>query len=147
MDFKLNIMKKIIILTVLLFLSSCNKNCYPKFNYNYSINPWIECFKDQVFFSSLRESYKNNPILFKLIEERDALNPYDGLTLVELEMAKNLGIDLVKKIPPPSMCEDCKEGDNYYMANCLHYYASSQLDSLAKEKYKEHLKMKKLNVK
>ena len=38
------------------------------------------------------------------------------------------------------MCENCKEGENYYMANCLHYYASHELDSIAKKNYKKHVK-------
>lgn len=143
MDFKLNIMKYISI--TILLLSSCSKNSYQKFDYNKSDNPWIEAFKDNVFFACLKESYKNDTI-FKLIDNRDAFNPYDGLSLDDLNKTKELAKKLVNNMPKAAMCENCKEGENYYMSNSLHYYASKELDSIAKEEYKNHLKMQKKSL-
>ena len=133
-------MKNIVIF--LLIFCSCSKSNYQEFNYNKSANPWITAYKDNVFFACLKESYKNDSI-FKLIEEKDALNPYDGLSLDDLNKTKKLGSNIIKNIPKPSMCENCKEGVNYYMANCLHYYNSRELDSIVKEAYKKYLKAEK----
>ncbi|MDP5201336.1 hypothetical protein [Flavobacterium sp. DG2-3] len=135
-------MKNISTFLILCFFCSCSKSIYQKFNYNYSVNPWIAAYKDNVFFSCLRESYKNDSI-FKIIEQRDALNPYDGLSLDDLRRARELGVTLSTNISKPILCENCKEGDNYYMANCLHYYISKELDSIAKKAYRNHLKMEK----
>ena len=131
MDFKLNNMKYISITILLFCLSSCSKNNYQKFDYNKSNNPWVEAFKDNVFFACLKESYQNDTI-FELIEKRDAFNPYDGLSLDDINKTKELAKHLVNNIPKPAMCENCKEGENYYMANSLHYYASRDLDSIEK---------------
>lgn len=133
-------MKKIVIL--LLLFCSCSKSTYQNFDYNKSKNPWITAYKDNVFFACLKESYKNDSI-FKLIEKKDALNPYDGLNAEDLNKTKKLGIDIIKKIPKPSMCENFKEEVNYYMSNCLHYYNSKELNSIAKKAYKDYLKARK----
>ncbi|WP_417353294.1 hypothetical protein [Flavobacterium alkalisoli] len=134
------------ILLLLLVLSSCKptnistKSQYEKFDYNVSSNPWIVAFKDQAFFSCLRESYSNNDTIFKLIEKRDAFNGYDNLGLNNITLAKELGKKIVVEMPPPSMCEGCTEGMNSYMANCLHYYNSRELDSIAHVEYEKYIK-------
>lgn len=110
------------------------------FDYNNSENPWIDAFKDRVFFSALKEAYKTDTLIFKLIEKKDALNPYDGLSPDEMKKAESLGEALIKKIPPPAMCENCPAGMNYFMATSLHYYISRELDSIAKKLYKKRIK-------
>lgn len=135
---------KYIIIIVLFFLSSCNRNIYPKFDYKISENPWITAFKDRVFFSAIREAYKSDTIVFKQIEKKDALNPYDGLSLAEMEEADKLGKKLIENIPSPVMCEGCSGDKNYYMAIALHYYISKDLDSIAKNTFKIHLKKDKV---
>ena len=111
---------------------------YEKFDYNKSDNAWINKFKDEMFLSCLKESYKSDTI-FKLIEKKDAFNPYDGVNLENLIKARKLGKELIKNIPKPQMCENCNNGENYFMSNCLHYYKSIELDSIAKKAYKDYL--------
>ena len=122
---------------------SCSKYNHQKFSYNYSANPWIKCFKDQAFFAALRESYKSDTSIFKLIEKKDAFNPYDGLPPDAYQKAKSMGIEIIKNIPPPAMCEGCKGDMNYYMAICLKFYESKELDSVARVLYKEQKKSDK----
>ena len=136
------IMKNILYLFITLFVQSYSNKTYQKFDYNYSKNPWINAFKDQLFFASLKEGF-NSDSIFTLLKKKDAFNPYDWLSLDELEKAKALGKDLVKKITPHLMCEDWTPGMNYYMANALHYYNSRELDSIARVYYKQHLKKDK----
>lgn len=135
-------MKYILIISIAI-LASCSINTYPKFDYNRSENPWISAFKDRVFFSALREAYSSDTLIFELIEKRDALNPYDGLSLAEMKQADSIGKTLIKNIPPPKMCEGCKGDMNYYMATSLHYYNSRELDSIARSLYKEHIRYDK----
>jgi len=125
-------------LIVAVFLSACSSAKFTKFDYSYSKNPWVGAFKDQVFFECLRVSYKNDTI-FKLIEQKDAFNPYDGLSQAALNKAEELARNFVKNMPPAT-CEDCTGDDNYYMANSLHYYNSKDLDMIAREEYKNHVK-------
>lgn len=133
---------KYIIIILIVCLSSCNKNSYQRFDYNKSNNPWVEAFKDNVFFAILKEGYKNDTI-FRLIEKKDAFNPYDNLSPDALDQIKELAKDLIKNMPKPAMCENCKDGENYYMANALHYYASYELDSIANEAYKKQMRLDK----
>ncbi|TRW26668.1 hypothetical protein FMM05_04630 [Flavobacterium zepuense] len=134
-------MKYIFFLGFILILNSCAKNSYSNFDYNRADNPWIDAFKDQAFITCLKESYAHDSI-FKLIEKKDALNPYDGLSLESLQKARSLGKLISKDIPPPSMCENCTEGQNYYMATCFHYYKSKELDSIANAEYRKFLALK-----
>lgn len=133
----------IILLIIICVLNSCGSSKLEKFDYKKTSNAWISCFKDQVFFSCLRESYKNDTVIFNKIGKIDAFNPYDGLSPEAIALSEKIGLNIVVNIPPPSMCEGCKEGDSYYMAHCLHYYASRELDSIAKEAYREYLKSDK----
>jgi hypothetical protein len=74
-----------------------------------------------------------------MISKKDAFNPYDGISKQALDKAANVGIRLIRNMPPPIMCEGCTTGMNYYMANALHYYNSYELDSIANAEYKKHL--------
>ena len=127
-------------LLIVIIVSYCNVKIYKKFEYNFSDNPWINAFKDRVFISSLKEAYKTDTIIFNHIEQKDALNPFDGLTLLEMRKADQIGLVLIHNMPPPAMCEGCKSGMNYFMATLLHYYNSRELDKLTRRLYKEHKK-------
>ncbi len=146
MGFKLKIMKNKFLFSFILFsiafLGGCSNNIYQKYEYDQPTNPWINAFKDNVFFQCLKESYKGDSI-FKMIEKKDAFNPYDGLSLEAIEMSRELAKNFVKNMPPPVMCENCESGQNYYMARSLHYYSSKELDNIAKKLYKKHLKIKR----
>lgn len=98
-----------------------------------------------MFFTALRIAYKSDPLIFQLIEKKDALNPYDGLNLEDINSADSIANILIIKIPPPSMCETCSSGENYFMAITLHYYNSKDLDILANKFYKMHNKKDKMN--
>lgn len=134
-------MKKILLLFVL--CCSCKStSTLSKFDYNHDSEAWITAFKDQMFFACLKESHPNDTI-FNLISKRDAFNPYEGLGLTNSNKAKELGKKIIQNIPPPKMCEGCKDGKNYYMANCLHYYKSKDLDSIANSEYKKFITQQK----
>lgn len=123
-------------------LSGCAKKTYsalPAFDYNKSDNPWISAYKDQAFIACLKESYKNDSI-FKIIERYDAGNPYDGIYGQPVLDAKKLGAEIAKNIPSAQMCEGCTEEQNYFMATCLHYYNSKELDSIARAAHKKYNK-------
>jgi len=119
-------------LTILLLFTACKSSYkYPKFDFNNGPNPCINAFKDKVFFSILRECYKSTDAM-KEIYKKDVGNPYDGIYSGKLfDRIDSIGKNFAKKIPPPSLCE-CKPGQNYFMAQALHFYRSKELDSIAK---------------
>jgi hypothetical protein len=132
----------LILFSVLLF-SACSNRTYPRFDYNKSENPWVDAFKDQFFFAALRESYQSDSI-FNMIAKKDGFNTYDGLELDALQKARELARNLVKHIPNAVLCDECKNGQKYYMAYALRYYNSKQLDSVAQIYYKRHLDSDKM---
>jgi hypothetical protein len=132
-------MKKIILIGVALIISvGCKtKYKYPKFDYNNGPNPCLNAFKDKVFFSILQESYKGTDAI-KEINKKDVGNPYDGIyDPILLKKIDSIGKDFVKKVPPPSLCSECTKGQNYFMAQALHFYRSRELDSVAKVELKK----------
>lgn len=118
-------------------MTACSSKNYPAFSYHTSANPWIDAFKDQVFFATLRKAYQSDT-LFTMIEKKDAFNPYDGLTPEDMQKAQQLADNLISHMPPPAMCESCTPGMNYYMAHALHYYQSRELDSVTKAQYRKY---------
>lgn len=136
---------KYLLIFILFFTQACHKNSYPTFDYNRSTHPWIDAFKDRVFFSALEEAYKSDSSIFRLIRNKDAFNPYDGFYGEARNTAREIGINIIKKMPPPAICEGCKDDMNYYMATALHYYKSKELDLLAKKYYKIQLNKDKLS--
>ncbi|MEJ2884339.1 hypothetical protein [Pedobacter sp. GR22-6] len=133
-------MKKIgltLIAGVMLFSNCSIKYKYPKFDFGNGPNPCLNAFKDKVFIAILRECYKGTDAM-KEISKRDAGNPYDGIYSLEIFKAiDSIGIDFAKKIPPPSLCPECRPGENYFMAQALHFYRSHELDSIARAELKK----------
>jgi len=125
---------------IFLFLGCQTRYRYPKFDYskNTGANPCVLAFKDRVFFAILAEFYKGTDAM-KEIRKRDVGNPYDGIYSASLfKKIDSIGKDFAKKIPPPALCHECTKEQNYFMAQALHFYASSDLDSIAKAELKKH---------
>ena len=95
-------------------------------------------------FEALKEAYKQDSI-FSLISKVDALNLYDALDLEAWQKADSLGKVLIKNMPSPEMCDGCKPGVNYYLANAFHYYASKDLHRIALAEYKRFRKLESKN--
>ena len=138
-------MKSKLLITILccLFLS-CKTYKREKFQYYFGKNDieWINMYKTEVFFSCLRKGYKNETI-FKAITKEDLLVPYEPI-LSEYGKIDTLTAKVIEKIPKPVYphCDDCTEEEqkeilqkNYVCATCLNYYASRELDSIAKKRY------------
>jgi hypothetical protein len=117
---------------------SCASYLNSSFDYNISKDPWIHAFKDRVFIAALKEAYKTDSLIFQLIEKKDALNTYDGLTLNEMKIADDLGKSIIKNMPIPLMCENCPNDMNYYISTSLHYYESKELNLITKKLYRLH---------
>jgi hypothetical protein len=136
-------MRKVIIAIfamTFIVLGCQTKYRYPRFDYSKNIggNPCVLAFKDRVFFAILEECYKGTDAM-KEIHKRDVGNPYDGIYSASLfKSIDSIGKDFARRIPPPILCDECTKEQNYFMAQALHFYASYELDSIAKAKLQEH---------
>ncbi|THF51514.1 hypothetical protein E6C50_07060 [Flavobacterium supellecticarium] len=147
-------MRTEIVITVFLsvFLISCSGVKKRSFKYNQSSNPWISTYKLHVFCTCLLEGYKidstkgyQSDTLIRYIKRRDPIVVYDELNFLALESADKLGIKIASGIPKVALpAEIYGEEESFerkfVMMNCLNYYDSKELDSIAKSWYKAYLK-------
>lgn len=139
-----------ICILLILNLTSCSTQKQSKFEYNFGEKEaWINCYKTEVFWGCFKESYKNDTLV-KIITKKDFLNQPEiiGNWDVFLE-AFEKGINISQKIPQP-IYPKFEEGDreefykkNYFLASCLNYYKSKELDIIAKKEYKKHIQSEK----
>jgi hypothetical protein len=129
----------------LFFLSGCSAiNHVTKTNQDNNYKAWITAFKDRVFIKCLDHSYPKSDSILSIIGRTDAFNPYDGIYNyldTRFGFIDSLGASVYKKVQP--LWLDDFKGRNTYLCNCLHYYSSLELDSIAKAEYKNYIK--KLN--
>jgi len=138
-------MKKLIIIVVLINIAfSCTTYKREKFDYSFGSDKWINIYKTNVFFACIRNGYSNDSI-FKLIGKKDLFIPAETM-YDEIGNNNDLGKQIIIKMPKPIYphCDECNEEEelkkNYICASCLNYYASRELDSIAKKAYKKHIK-------
>ena len=130
---------RIYIILCVFIVVGCNNQKASVTNKNYE-KAWVNAFKDKCFLSCLKESYSTNDSIFKMIEKIDLYNPYDGFVIADkaINKADSLGKNIAKNIPATNYRDYGKA--NYFMATCLHYYKSEELDSIAKVEYQKYLK-------
>lgn len=145
--------ERIIIVSFLLTLfSSCCGVKKESFRYNQSSNLWIATYKQHVFCTCLLEGYKNDSVsgyesdtLIWYIRKKDPLVVYDELNFLALESTDVLGKKISHGIPTVVLpAEIYGEEESFerkfIMMNCLNYYDSKELDSIAKLWYKAYLR-------
>lgn len=132
--------RKILAVLIVAFLVSCSS--YKKDRFVYNEFTWTDQFKAAIFLACIKESYKGDSI-YEQMGQRDIFFANDAFH-GQLGLINELGEHFVKKIPLPKRpCPECKKEDRYFLANCLKYYESRELDSIAKAEYKTFLKHKK----
>lgn len=142
-------MRKILFLTLFILISSCSSNKRAKFEYNLGSpkTEWITNFKTEFFFTCLKKGYKNDTI-FNLIAKKDMQYLYEPFAFQHNEI-DSLASNIIQNIPKPIIppCDDCSKEEaiesfkkNFICATCLNYYASYELDSIAKVAYKKQVK-------
>jgi len=128
----------VLIAFLVIILSSCH-NSQPASSNDTRDDPWIKAFKDRVFESCLRGSYKNDTI-FHLIEQEDIFNPYEGIYIFDntVHLADSAGRAAASQIRPTGYGD--YEGKNYFMSSCLLYYTSKELDAFARKEFENYKK-------
>ena len=142
---------KIVIIVIGCVLWSCTTYKRNKFEYHFgkNQNEWINMYKTDIFLTCIRKGYKDDEV-FKLIAKKDLLVPYEPFLYIK--SIDSLATNVIKNMPKPIFphCDDCTEAEeieeakkNYICASCLNYYASRELDSIARKAYKEYLRGEK----
>ena len=137
-------MKRAVIFIVFIIFSSCVSYKRDNFKYrNEDKKVWINTFKTIAFNSCLKEGFKNDSI-FKLMEKKDLFNSYDAIDFTAIDFARELGKQIIKKMPVPyikiEVGNEYLKNKNFISYNCLNYYASKELDSIANIEYEKMLK-------
>lgn len=150
MDTKLII--KIATLLLLVTVFSCssikgtdNLNAYYGDNFFYpgsskgkriSINYWVASYKRSAFYDCLFQGYKNDSI-YKLAKKEDLffetiipIDKWDKIRAESKKIADNM------PVVESHYDDELYKKKKYISATCLCYFASRELDSIAKEEYK-----------
>ncbi|CAM3926742.1 MULTISPECIES: hypothetical protein [Flavobacterium] len=140
-------MKKYILLIPLLGIISCNTYKRDKFTYNQdNKQSWIDSYKYEAFYGCINEGLENDSLRI-LLKNKDLLNSNLDLSFSIIDEARSFGKKIIKNMPKPIIKID--KGDeslknkNFISYNCLKYYASKDLDSIAHKAYKDKVENSK----
>jgi hypothetical protein len=140
--------KKLIVGFVILFLIlSCNTYKRDKFVYNLGQGKeqWINNYKTEFFIKCLQYGYQNDSII-KLMSKKDILYYLPNPLEFQHKEIDNLASKIIAEMPKPiyPKLEEDDEKEEFkkqlICANCLNYYASKELDSIAKISYTKSIK-------
>lgn len=137
-------MKYILAISILLVMISCSSYKRTSF-YNNKPNmdsSWIESFKEKVYLHCISSGYGNDTIL-NYIAKHEAFSLYGGEDFIFFNKSmRELGSSIGNNIPEkyfPNFEIGKEEQRKNITGTCLKYYASSELDSIAKAQYKKSL--------
>ncbi|MGG7035926.1 MAG: hypothetical protein ACI7YS_12140 [Flavobacterium sp.] len=104
---------------------------------------WVIAYKQKAFYQCLFQGYKNDSIL-KLIKKEDLFTTYDFIPFSTFDKIKSDSKKIIDNISPNEYFIEDEETKkrNYISSTCLCYFASRELDSIAKNEYKLFLKDK-----
>jgi hypothetical protein len=135
-----------IVLPLLLVFSQCAPYPREKYTPNFGSEKqgWKNNFKTEFFLKCLQKGIKNDT-LTKVLTSKDLL--YYNANPLEFQhhWADSLATAIIQNQPVPIFpnCDDCEESKEvkkrFICGNCLNYYASRELDSIAEVAYKKHL--------
>ncbi|OYQ49905.1 hypothetical protein CHU92_00230 [Flavobacterium cyanobacteriorum] len=140
-------MGKLLILCVFCGLLCCNSIKNNPFTYKQTTKElWIDSYKYEVFYGCIKEGLGNDSLRI-LLRNKDLFNPNLELDIETINHARGLGAIFIEKIPQPYIKIDKGEehlrNKNFISYNCLRYYASKELDSIANEEYRKNEKSRR----
>ena len=143
------IIKYCITVLIVFHCYSCDlykdKFYYPQ--YKNEKQSWIDAYKYTVFLNCVKVGIGNDSLRL-ILKRKDLYYPYSGMTFYYVDEARDKGRTVIEKLPPPYIKIDIGEekfyeGKNYISFTCLNYYASRDLDKIARRAYKEFVEQKK----
>jgi hypothetical protein len=99
-------------------------------------NGWVIEYKQKAFFDCLFQGYKNDSI-FKLIQKEDSFINADNIPMTLWPKIKSDSKKIIQGLPPTEYYDDdLSKNKKHILQTCLCYFASRELDSIAKQEYK-----------
>jgi len=122
---------------------SCTVQKREKFSYNLDKKQsWISGYKYEVFYGCIKEGIGNDSLRI-ILEKKDLFNQNSDIDFPTIDKARALGSEVIKKMPKAYIKidkgEEYLKQKNFISHNCLVYYASKELDSIANVEYEESL--------
>jgi hypothetical protein len=119
---------------------SCKTQQRDKFNYKLDEKQaWINAYKYEVFYGCIKEGIGNDSLRI-ILGKKDLFSPYPDMDFSTIDDARKLGKQIIEKMPDAYIKIDKGEEHlkekNFISNTCLMYYASRELDSIAKSEYK-----------
>ncbi|RKS95072.1 hypothetical protein BC952_0720 [Flavobacterium limicola] len=103
-------------------------------------NGWVIEYKENAFFDCLFQGYKNDSI-FKLIQKEDSFINADNIPMTLWSKIKSDSKKIIQGLPAAEYYDDeLTKNKKHISQTCLCYFASRELDSIAKRAYKEYTK-------
>ena len=119
---------------------SCKTQQRDKFSYQPDEKQaWINAYKYEVFYGCIKEGIGNDSLRI-ILRKKDLFSPYSDMDFSTIDDARKRGKQIIEKMPDAYIKIDKGEEHlkekNFISNTCLMYYASRELDSIAKSKYK-----------
>lgn len=136
-------MKSKALLLLFVCFAACNTYKKDRFSYNYdSEKLWINSYKYEVFYGCMKEGLKNDSLRI-ILQNTDLFNPSGEIDFNAIDDARKNGELIILNAPKPFVKLDLGEENllnkNFNSFNCLNYFASRELDSIARKEYKKYL--------
>lgn len=133
-------MRVVAILTFVFLICSCGVVKRDRFTYSGSEKyTWINSYKYEAFYGCMQAGLGNDSLKI-ILQSKDLFSPTTDMTFVIIDEARLLGKAIVTNMPPAHIKidkgEEALRKKNFISYACLNYYASRELDSIARKKYK-----------
>lgn len=133
-------MKKIFLLIIaIIALFSCSTFKRERFKYiQDEKQSWINSYKYEAFYGCIQEGLKNDSLKI-ILNSKDLFAPNLNMDSFTIDQARQFGQDIAKNTPIPHIKID--EGEEkltnkkFISFSCLNYFASRELDSIAKNQF------------
>ena len=131
-----------------LFIFSCDSYKKEKFTYNEQQKEiWINSYKYEVFYGCIEEGIGNDSLRI-ILKNKDLFNKNSEVDFIVTNQARAYGKRIIEQMPSAGIKIDKGEehlkDKNFISYNCLLYYSSRELDSIAKKAYIEYTEKSKL---
>lgn len=118
---------------------SCNTFKRERFKYiQDEKQSWINSYKYEAFYECINEGLENDSLKI-ILSNKDLFAPNLNIDFSTTEEARQCGRNIAKKIPKPFIKIDKGEekliNKKFISFSCLNYFASRELDSIAKSQY------------
>jgi hypothetical protein len=133
--------KNVITILICSLIFSC-KTKYVKENFEYEEKTpkelWINSYKYEVFYGCIKYGIGSDSLRL-ILQNKDLFNKSLELDFNTIDNARKLGSQISAKMPFPYIKIDIDDKEiknkNFISYNCLKYYASRELDSIANVEY------------